>query len=157
MTWPDSCENRSMASTKKSKPDKKYFSPPEANATLPLVRAITTDIVNIARDLQERRQRLDRATGAGASDEAHAAELRQAEADFERDSKRLLECQTELENLGVELKDFLSGLVDFPSYKDGRVVYLCWRLGEPEVAHWHELNTGFGGRQSLYADVSRPS
>ena len=147
-----------MASTKKSKTDQKFFSPPEANATLPLVRAITTDVVTIARDLQERRERLDRATSQSAGDEAHAAESRrQAEEEFERESRRLLECQAELESLGVELKDFLNGLVDFPSYKDGRVVYLCWRLGEPEVAHWHELNTGFGGRQSLYADMSRPS
>jgi hypothetical protein len=45
----------------------------------------------------------------------------------------------------------MEGLVDFPSLMDGRIVYLCWRLGEPEVLHWHELKSGFAGRQSLTA------
>ena len=43
------------------------------------------------------------------------------------------------------------GLVDFPSRLDGRTVFLCWRLGEPEVLHWHELDAGFAGRQPLVA------
>lgn len=53
--------------------------------------------------------------------------------------------------LGVELKGF-DGLCDFPSQRDGREVYLCWRLGEPEVHYWHELHTGFAGRQPLRAE-----
>lgn len=140
-----------MAHAKKKKKPSKYFSPTEANAMLPLVRAITEDIVKLAKDLRERRDRLDRAQGAGTIGAAHAAELEQAEADFERDKDRFLECQTELQNLGIELKDPVQGLIDFPSWKDGRVIYLCWRLGEPEVAFWHELHTGFAGRQSLYS------
>ena len=50
---------------------------------------------------------------------------------------------------GVELKDYFAGLVDFPSRREGRVVYLCWRFGEPAVAYWHELEAGFAGRQKL--------
>ena len=53
----------------------------------------------------------------------------------------------ELNALGVELKDYYTGLVDFPGWMNGHEVYLCWRLGEPEVAHWHELDAGFAGRQ----------
>jgi hypothetical protein len=61
----------------------------------------------------------------------------------------------ELKALGVELKDYFTGLIDFPSLMDGRPVYLCWRLGEPEVAHWHELEAGVAGRQKLVSDTSR--
>ena len=43
----------------------------------------------------------------------------------------------------------VDGLCDFPSLRDGRPVYLCWRLGEPQVLHWHELNAGVAGRQLL--------
>ena len=50
---------------------------------------------------------------------------------------------------GIELKDYFTGLIDFPCRMDGREVYLCWRLGEPEVGHWHELDAGFAGRQKL--------
>ncbi len=55
----------------------------------------------------------------------------------------------ELRRLGVELKDPVAGLVDFLTQIDGREAYLCWKLGEGEIAFWHELNAGFGGRQSL--------
>jgi hypothetical protein len=44
--------------------------------------------------------------------------------------------------------------VDFPSNRDGQVVYLCWQLGEDEISHWHELEAGFAGRQQLFAEVS---
>ncbi|MFN8522098.1 MAG: DUF2203 domain-containing protein [Chloroflexota bacterium] len=54
-----------------------------------------------------------------------------------------------LTDLGVQLKDPSMGLIDFPSLRDGRVVLLCWRLGEPTVAFWHETDTGYAGRQPL--------
>ena len=63
----------------------------------------------------------------------------------------------ELNKLGVELKGPLDGLCDFYSILDGREVYLCWRLGEPEVAHWHELNAGIIGRRPLAAEVGPSS
>ncbi len=49
----------------------------------------------------------------------------------------------------IELKDLSTGLVDFPAMREGRIVYLCWRLGELQVAYWHDLETGFAGRQPL--------
>ena len=53
--------------------------------------------------------------------------------------------------LGVEPKGAAEGLVDFPMMMDGRLVYLCWRVGEPEILYWHELEAGFAGRQPLTA------
>jgi hypothetical protein len=133
----------------------KLFTLAEANATLPLVRAITKDIVARAHDLRDRQERLERIRrNERALGEAHAAELSQAEADWQRDQDQLLDCQAELAGLGVELKDFLSGLVDFPSRMDDRVVYLCWRLGEESVCYWHELDAGFAGRQKLVPDCA---
>ena len=56
----------------------------------------------------------------------------------------------ELESLGVQLKDFERGLVDFPSLRDGRVVLLCWQLGEgDELEWWHDVDAGFAGRTPL--------
>lgn len=54
-----------------------------------------------------------------------------------------------VQELGVDLKDPRTGLVDFPSRREGRVVYLCWRLGEPGIGFWHPIETGFAGRQPL--------
>jgi hypothetical protein len=70
--------------------------------------------------------------------------------------QRLADIATELSlgirqvlELGVEIKDLNLGLIDFPSVRDNRIVYLCWRLGEGPIAFWHELDTGFAGRQPL--------
>jgi hypothetical protein len=57
---------------------------------------------------------------------------------------------TELHEEGVQLKDYNRGLIDFPCMRDGRIVLLCWELGEPErIEWWHELEAGFAGRQPL--------
>ena len=55
----------------------------------------------------------------------------------------------ELNTLGVVIRDLDRGLVDFPAIMEGREVYLCWQLGEPEVAYWHQVDSGFAGRMPL--------
>ena len=57
---------------------------------------------------------------------------------------------TELHELGVQLKDYSRGLIDFPSMRDGRVVLLCWQIGEgDQIEWWHEVEAGFAGRKPL--------
>lgn len=57
---------------------------------------------------------------------------------------------TEFHELGIELKDYSRGLIDFPSMRGDRVVLLCWQLGEDEqIEWWHEVEAGFAGRQAL--------
>jgi len=141
---------------KAPKTPKKFFTAAEANAALPLVRAIAKDIADLAHDLRERHERLTRIPPAQrkALTEAHQEELVQIEAELERGQERMREYQKELRQLGVELKDYFTGLIDFPCRMNDREVYLCWRLGEPEVAHWHELAEGFSGRKKLLADAA---
>jgi hypothetical protein len=74
------------------------------------------------------------------------AEARQAQ---ERARAVLRQRAGELDELGVELKDPSTGLIDFRARREGRIVYLCWRLGEPRIDWWHELDTGFAGRRRL--------
>jgi hypothetical protein len=54
-----------------------------------------------------------------------------------------------INDMGCELKDADMGLLDFRTLMDGREVYLCWKLGEEHVAYWHDMETGFAGRQPL--------
>jgi hypothetical protein len=57
---------------------------------------------------------------------------------------------TELHELGIQLKDYSRGLIDFPSLRDGQIVLLCWQLGEPEqIEWWHDMEAGFAGRQHI--------
>src|SRR5262245_53910499 len=121
----------------KNEPAARLFTIEQANAMLPLVRAITKDLVTIARDLVERRQRLAsfakrKATAAGDPYAEELASMQQAVAD---DTERLQEYIGELRRLGLEPKGALDGLVDFPALIDGKLVFLCWKLGEAEVTH----------------------
>jgi len=130
---------------------KRTFTVREANATLPLVRAITADLVSLARDVVERRQRLlglSRPANPEVRD-PYREELAQIEAELEEDTKRVQEYVEELRALGAEPKSVTEGLVDFPAMHAGRRVFLCWRLGEPEVRFWHELDAGSRGRQPI--------
>jgi hypothetical protein len=139
---------------RKPKTGKKYYTPAQANAALPLVRAIVKDITTLAHALRERHQRLGRlSSGSRGLSEAHQEELQQVQTEFERDQEQMHDYERELTELGIELKDYFTGLLDFPCWMDGREVFLCWRLGEQEVAHWHEVDAGFAGRQKLMVDA----
>jgi len=63
---------------------------------------------------------------------------------------------TELEDLGLQVKDLDSGLVDFPAERYGEKVLLCWRYGESEVSYWHKPNEGFNGRKPLKVELISP-
>lgn len=146
-----------MAS-EKSPSHKKYYTVASANATLPLVRAIVRDVAELARDLKDRYERLARLTPPGRDSigEPWAEEVRHMRDDFERDQERMHGYEQELRKLGVELKDYDVGLIDFPGWMDGREICLCWKLGEPKVSFWHEVDAGFAGRQRLPNEDTPP-
>ncbi len=147
-----------MGSAPSGKPRKKYFKVEEANQALPLVKAVVSDIVSKYKEIQERKERLlllrpkNARRQDSSSDSMYSEELQQAEQDLEAEVVRLQEYIQELQALGIDFKDPVMGLVDFPALMDGREVCLCWKLGESEVAFWHEVEAGFQGRQSLLAD-----
>ena len=124
----------------------KIFTVQEANALLPNVRTIVGKIQRAHRQLSKHREDAKKAAeaaergGGGIADGvAYAGILTNLTVQL-----------SELEALGVELKDFERGLVDFPSLRDGRVVLLCWQLGEgDELEWWHDVDAGFAGRTPL--------
>jgi len=132
---------------------RQYFSVASANQTLPLVRAIVSDIVELYREVRDREERLTRITRGRAKesrpDDPYAQEVEQIRQELERDVDRLQSFIDELQELGVEFKDPIMGLVDFPAKRDGKEVYLCWKLGEPQVEFWHTIESGFQGRLRL--------
>jgi hypothetical protein len=130
---------------------RKLFTVEQANATLPLVRAITSDLVQLARDVIDRRQRLVELTAGRTLEQGdpYADELIQVQEELDGDLRRIQGYVDELVQLGVEPKGASEGLVDFPSVLDGRPIYLCWKLGEREVMYWHELDAGYAGRKLI--------
>lgn len=120
----------------------RVFTPAEADALLPELRERLARI----RDARARlidsarvvRERMAADPGGVAVDRGHF----EAAAVLRRELGRLSE-------LGIVLRDPQVGLVDFPGEVDGRQVWLCWRLGEQRVAHYHGLDSGFAGRRPL--------
>jgi hypothetical protein len=62
---------------------------------------------------------------------------------------RVDELMDRINGWGIQLRDITTGLVDFPGIREGEEIWLCWRLGEPEVAYWHSRDEGFAGRRPL--------
>jgi len=124
----------------------KTFTVQEANALLPHVRIIVGKIQRAHRQLSTYREEAKKAAeaaeqgGGGLTDGvAYASALTDLTLQL-----------AELEALGVQLKDFERGLVDFPSLREGRIVLLCWQLGEgDELEWWHDVDAGFAGRTPL--------
>jgi hypothetical protein len=113
-----------------------------------LARSIVRDISELANSLQER---FDRLTAQGELVGANREELEQ---ELEQDQEKMRDYVQEIQALGIELKDFHAGLIDFPSRMGNREVYLCWKLGEPEVSYWHELDAGFAGRRKIRLEMA---
>ena len=128
------------------------FTVEQANRTLPLVRKIVEDVVEQHRRWRETILELDLVASTARIDAP-----RQRGEELERQALALAReldgYQRELEDLGIQLKDRRLGLVDFPSEMGGRHVLLCWRLGEPEVQFWHEVDAGYAGRQPLSPEL----
>jgi hypothetical protein len=129
---------------------KRRFSLEQANRALPLVSRIVRDIVAAHQNITglQGKQAAGTTGKAGKMTRAASAEKNAKPMDkaLEAAVDRLQSFVDELTAIGVELKDYQTGLVDFIGRHQGRDVYLCWKLGEESVTHWHELHTGFAGR-----------
>lgn len=133
--------------------DKRYFTLEEANRTLPLVRRIVQDIVD---EYGEWKGALGRYEAVAGRDQGNIGESEEAAAlrtEVDEIAQRINEFIEELKQIGCVLKGFDDGLVDFHSTVDDRDIFLCWRLGETEVSHWHEIDTGFAARRSVVPEV----
>ena len=125
------------------------FTVDHANRTLPLVRKIVEDIVREHRRWQESIVELDLMATPAALAELPDPRTAALEKKIQRIAREIDAFQVELESIGIQLKDRRIGLIDFPSELDGRPMLLCWQLGEPSVQFWHEVDSGFAGRQPL--------
>lgn len=123
---------------------KRYFTVEEANQALEALRPLMAEILAIRDWLAAEHPALlpvlEKIAGNGGSPAAS-----QMVSEFARIEAlvHMIEAQ------GVLVKDVNQGLLDFPSLREGREVYLCWQYGEGRIAFWHEVEAGFAGRQAL--------
>ena len=125
------------------------FTLEEAESLLPRLSGLLAEIQARKADYETLRRRVED-LGLKMKGNGHMiTDLKEAHAGLERSAEDVNRLARELQETGCELKDVDQGLVDFRTEMDGREVYLCWKLGEPGIGWWHELDTGFAGRQPL--------
>lgn len=127
----------------------KIFSVDEAEGTLPLVRRIAEDLTDEYPRWRSAVADYEMLSGAAKADDGETDELLSARQNVMAHAERINECLRELEQVGCVFKGFENGLVDFYALHEDRLVFLCWRLGEEHVSHWHEVDTGFAGREPI--------
>jgi hypothetical protein len=124
----------------------KIFTLHEANKVLPEIRPQLELLSRRYRSASMMRADAQRAAaaaiagGGGMSGGSH----------YLKSLPEISEISTEMARLGVQIKDPERGLIDFPCFRDGKIVLLCWQLGEPEeIEWWHDVEAGYAGRQRL--------
>lgn len=132
-------------------PATRLFTLDEANRTLPLVRLIVRDIVELYPAAQRRHERLAEIESEPPAptpdgEARYVSTVREMQSELDDDQVRLRGYFEELDKIGAELKDPLVGLVDFPTVIDGEEACLCWKLGEESIGFWHREEAGFAGR-----------
>jgi hypothetical protein len=123
---------------------KKLFTLDEANALVPQLLDWVPEIQNLSgsinNDFPDIRNAREKAKWNGGSTEG---------SDYLNVVLKYNYLIKEIESIGCEIKGLPEGLVDFPSIREGREVYLCWRMPEKEIQFWHSLDAGFSGRQPI--------
>ena len=126
-----------------------FFSLDEANALLPWLEDKLAEMIPDRDRLAAYQERLleslrRRGSNGHSSSEEDILECRR---EVDRLTQQLQEHLKEVTDRGILVRDLGRGLVDFPSRREGREVYLCWLRGEERIDYWHETNVGFAGRQ----------
>lgn len=128
----------------------RHFTVEEANELVPTLTAILEDLQSLIsrmRDMAGEIQQFE-ALAAGNGHGEHSPIFEQGN-DIQKLRDEVRERLLYLHGVGVLVKDVEKGVLDFPTRMFGRDVYLCWRLGEESVTHWHDVDSGFAGRQPL--------
>ncbi len=127
----------------------KYFTVEEANALLPVLEPLMESLLNKRANVSRQAQQMrSLPTGNLLGDyrsNVGSAELSALTQHF----AAIEQMMDQIQAYGVVLKDINAGLLDFLSERNGRDVYLCWRYGENQIEYYHELHTGFSGRQLI--------
>jgi hypothetical protein len=121
----------------------RHFTREEASALLPRLKEMLRELRSSKdqlTDTEAHEALSEAAPGNGGGEEGKQVGVAFLEV------RRLLGA---IEESGIVLRDIDRGLVDFPAVIDGREVYLCWELGEDDVAYWHDLDSGYRGREPL--------
>ena len=133
------------------------FTLDEAQMLLPILESLLKQAINgkkliedVDGELQETAHRVFLSGGMMLN----VIHLARRKAEREKAIRRVKDALAEIDATGVQVKDLHIGLLDFPCKVEGEILLLCWKLGEPAIAHWHGTNEGFAARKPIDARIS---
>jgi len=124
--------------------DERIFTLTEAQSLLPRLRSLLAEISEEWSHLRKLEPDVQK-----ARDKAQFDGYCKSGPEYVQSVSHLMFLIHQIRDMGVLLKDADRGLCDFPYVRQGRVVYLCWQLGEERIAYWHDIDAGFSGREPL--------
>lgn len=132
----------------------KYFTLSEANRTLPLVKRIVADVTALHPKWRDLVYRYELIAAQAKPEWGESEEQLALRNQIEDVARQINDYLRELDEIGCVFKGFEEGLVDFYGTLDGREMLWCWKQGEQEITHWHEVEAGYAGRQPIPEVVS---
>jgi hypothetical protein len=130
----------------------KTFTLDEAQSLLPVLEALlkrALDGKRAAEEVESHLSDLSRRIYLAGGMRVNLPEVARQRAEMESHLQRVRESISEIDSIGVQVKDLDTGLLDFPFRLDEEIVLLCWRMGEAAIEHWHTVESGFQGRQPV--------
>jgi hypothetical protein len=124
--------------------EERIFTLAEAQSCLPRLRSLLTEISEQWNQIRELNPDIQKARDKASFDGYSESGVMYVES-----VSHLMVLIHQIKDMGVHLKDADKGLCDFPYLRKGRLVYLCWQLGEETIGYWHDIETGFSGREPL--------
>jgi hypothetical protein len=125
------------------------FTLEEALALLPRVRELVEGMVEYKKEIDKKRVEFEGLETSKARGNGYDMKREQLATRITELMRLVRESLEAINEIGVQVKDIDSGLVDFPARRDNQIVNLCWRAGEETIGFWHTLDTGFGSRRPI--------
>jgi hypothetical protein len=135
------------------------FNLDEAHSLLPVLESLLRTAISgkkLMEEVEAEMQALTHSIFLNGGTHVDVVAVARRKAERAKAEQRAKDALAEIDSIGVQVKDIDTGLLDFPCEVDGRVVLLCWKMGEGSITHWHSTEEGFAGRKPIDERIARP-
>jgi hypothetical protein len=134
------------------------FNLDEAHSLLPVLESLLRSAISgkkLMEEVEAEMQALTHRIFLNGGTHVDVVAVARRKAERAKAEQRAKDALAEIDSIGVQVKDIDIGLLDFPCVVDGRVVLLCWKMGETSITHWHSTEEGFAGRKPIDERIAR--
>jgi hypothetical protein len=134
------------------------FTLDEAQSLLPVLESLLRTAIQSKKlmdEVEAEMQALTHRIFLNGGTHVHVVPIARRKAERSKAEQRAKDALAEIDSIGVQVKDLDIGLLDFPCLVDGKIILLCWKLGEKSITHWHGTSEGFAGRKPVDERITR--